>query len=74
MVERATVVSLLILVVIVVVAALMYVVIGNQGGWVGVPRVLSPEDPNYNILNGVLITVMFILLGVSVYYLRRLKD
>jgi hypothetical protein len=76
-------VSLLVLVGIVVVAAGMYAVIGNKGGWVGVPR-LVPDDfarndvAASNLLNMVvwalLVLAMIVLFGFAVYKLRGLTD
>ena len=80
MVHRSKIVSLLVLVAIVAVAAGMYAAFGSQGGFVGVPRLLPSDFAQgaggllNTIIWGLLIAVMFVLLGVAVYYLRGLKD
>jgi hypothetical protein len=74
-------ISLSVIVVIVVAAVAMYAAYGNQGGFVGVPRLLpggfasgTTGDVLNTILYVVLMAGLFVLLGVIVYYARRLKD
>ncbi len=73
MVARSTLVSILILVVVLLVAAAMYITRGVRGGFEGVPRLLTGH-PLYDILNPILALVLFVLLGLSVYYVRRVRE
>ena len=79
--RKSTMVSLLVIVVIVVVAVAMYAAFGNQGGFTGVPRLLSSgfaSGTTGDVLNTVIYVLLmaglFVLLAVIVYYVRRLKD
>jgi ABC-type Fe3+ transport system permease subunit len=79
--RKSTMLSLLVIVAIVAVAGVMYVAFGSQGGFVGVPRLLPGDfasGTTGNLLNtilyGLLMAGLFVLLGVIVYYARRLKD
>jgi uncharacterized membrane protein YhaH (DUF805 family) len=73
MVARATLASVLVLVAVIVVAAAMYVTRGVGEGFEGVPRLLAGH-PLYDILNPILALVLFVLLGLSVYYVRRVRE
>ena len=79
--RKSTIVSLLVIVVIVVVAVAMYAAFGNQGGFTGVPRLLpgsfasgTTGDVMNTVIYVLLMAGLFALLGVIVYYVRRLKD
>lgn len=81
MASRSVRVSLLILAAVFVVAAVMYVVIGNQGGWVGVPKILAPDVAQgtsgnllYTLGWGLLIVLLFTAFGYAVYKMRGLTD
>lgn len=81
--QKATMISLLVLVGIVAVSGAMYAVIGSQGGWVGVPRLLPAEFTNNefafgNLLNGIVFVLLIVslltLFGFVLYKMRGLTD
>ena len=79
--RKSRMVSLVVIVLIVVVAAAMYAAIGSKGGFTGVPRLLPDTLASgttgsllNTILYGLLMVLLFVALGVIVYYARRLKD
>jgi hypothetical protein len=83
MAQRSKMVSLLVLVGIIVVAAGMYAVIGNKGGWVGVPRLLPAEFTKNdlamgNLLNAIVFVLLIVsllaLFGFVLYKMRGLTD
>ncbi|MER3601699.1 MAG: hypothetical protein C4339_03170 [Nitrososphaerota archaeon] len=73
MVSKATVAFVITLVVIVIAAATMYIVRGVGPGFEGVPRLLAGH-PLYDILNPLLALVLFVALGLSIYFLRRVRE
>jgi hypothetical protein len=73
MVSRAAKISAAIIVLTIIFAALMYVTRGVGPGFTGVPRLLT-GSPLYDILNPLLAVILFILLGLSVYYLRKVRE
>ncbi|HYY48192.1 MAG TPA: hypothetical protein VFA17_05850 [Thermoplasmata archaeon] len=79
--RQSIAISISVLVLIVVVAGVMYAVYGNQGGFTGVPRLLPGDFAQGNtgsivntILWGLLIVILFAILGFAVYRMRGLTD